>query len=121
MQRAVACRHWRETYTATTRPDGTVVEGYVDLIYRDDDGSLVVIDYKARRSSRRSTVRARTQFPPEHCPRERRTTARSCRPMWTCSVPPPVRRHSAGAVVAAPVERRGHLSANSGGGPPLDR
>lgn len=46
MQRAVACRHWRETYTATTRPDGTVVEGYVDLIYRGDDGSLVVIDYK---------------------------------------------------------------------------
>ncbi len=64
MQRAVACRHWRETYTATTRPDGTVVEGYVDLIYRDDDGSLVVIDYKARRSSRRSTVRASGALPP---------------------------------------------------------
>jgi len=46
VQRAVARRHWRETYTATTRSDGTVVEGYVDLIYREDDGSLVVIDYK---------------------------------------------------------------------------
>ncbi len=46
VQRAAACRHWRETYTATTRPDGTVVEGYVDLIPREDDESLVVIDYK---------------------------------------------------------------------------
>ena len=46
VQRAVESRHWRETYTATTRPDSTVVEGYVDLIYREDDGSLVVIDYK---------------------------------------------------------------------------
>jgi RecB family exonuclease len=26
--------------------DGTVLEGYVDLVYREDDGSLVVVDYK---------------------------------------------------------------------------
>ena len=26
--------------------DGVVLEGYVDLIYREDDGSLVVVDYK---------------------------------------------------------------------------
>ena len=26
--------------------DGTVLEGFVDLVYRDDDGSLVVVDYK---------------------------------------------------------------------------
>jgi len=28
------------------QPDGTVLEGFVDLIYREDDGSLVVVDYK---------------------------------------------------------------------------
>jgi ATP-dependent exoDNAse (exonuclease V) beta subunit len=26
--------------------NGTVLEGYVDLIFRDDDGSLKVVDYK---------------------------------------------------------------------------
>ena len=31
---------------ATLNDDGTVLEGYVDLIFRDDDGSLVVVDYK---------------------------------------------------------------------------
>jgi ATP-dependent exoDNAse (exonuclease V) beta subunit len=35
---------WRESYVATTIGD-RVVEGYVDLIYRRDDG-LVVVDYK---------------------------------------------------------------------------
>jgi ATP-dependent exoDNAse (exonuclease V) beta subunit len=45
--RAAAVRqHWRETYVATVDEDGTVLEGYVDLLYRDDDGTLVVVDYK---------------------------------------------------------------------------
>jgi len=26
--------------------DGTVLEGFVDLIYREDDGRLVIVDYK---------------------------------------------------------------------------
>ena len=26
--------------------NGTVLEGFVDLIYREDDGSLVIVDYK---------------------------------------------------------------------------
>ncbi|MFI2294477.1 3'-5' exonuclease [Isoptericola sp. NPDC019571] len=45
VERAAAREHWRETYVGTV-DDGTVLEGYVDLIYRDDDGSLVVVDYK---------------------------------------------------------------------------
>lgn len=45
--RAAAAReHWRETYVGTVGDDGAVLEGYVDLIYRDDDGTLVVVDYK---------------------------------------------------------------------------
>jgi ATP-dependent helicase/nuclease subunit A len=46
VKRAAAREHWRETYVGTSRPDGVVVEGYVDLIYRDDDGTLVIVDYK---------------------------------------------------------------------------
>jgi hypothetical protein len=36
--------HWRETYVAVPL-DGIALEGYVDLVYRDDEG-LVVVDYK---------------------------------------------------------------------------
>jgi ATP-dependent exoDNAse (exonuclease V) beta subunit len=42
--RAAARPHWRETYSATVI-GGKVLEGVIDLLYRDDDG-LVVVDYK---------------------------------------------------------------------------
>lgn len=44
--RAAAREHWRETYVGTVRADGTILEGYIDLVFRDDDGTLVVVDYK---------------------------------------------------------------------------
>src|SRR5690606_7025767 len=37
--------HWRELYVGMPLPGGRVLEGYVDLLYRRDDG-LVVVDYK---------------------------------------------------------------------------
>ncbi len=46
VQRAAARSHWRETYVGTVLDDGTVLEGFIDLVYREDDGSLVVVDYK---------------------------------------------------------------------------
>jgi ATP-dependent helicase/nuclease subunit A len=46
VKRAAASQHWRETYVGTVRADGTILEGYVDLIYREEDGSLTVVDYK---------------------------------------------------------------------------
>ena len=46
VKRAAARDHWRESYVGMVRPDGTVLEGFVDLIYREDDGSLVIVDYK---------------------------------------------------------------------------
>jgi ATP-dependent helicase/nuclease subunit A len=46
VKRAAASQHWRETYVGTVRDDGTILEGYVDLIYRENDGSLTVVDYK---------------------------------------------------------------------------
>ena len=44
VQRAASGRFWRETYVAVPLGDITL-EGYVDLVYRDGDG-LVVVDYK---------------------------------------------------------------------------
>jgi ATP-dependent helicase/nuclease subunit A len=45
--RAAAREHWREMPLAGTSPAGTlVVEGIADLVYREDDGSLVIVDYK---------------------------------------------------------------------------
>ena len=44
VRRAAASRHWRESYVATVVGD-RVLEGIVDLLYRDDDG-LVIVDYK---------------------------------------------------------------------------
>jgi ATP-dependent helicase/nuclease subunit A len=46
VKRAAARPHWRESWAATAQPDGTVLEGIVDLIYREDDGQLVIVDYK---------------------------------------------------------------------------
>jgi ATP-dependent helicase/nuclease subunit A len=45
VQRAASRAHWKETYVGTV-VDGVLLEGYVDLLYREDDGSLVVVDYK---------------------------------------------------------------------------
>lgn len=46
VRRAAEREHWRESYVGTVEEDGTVLEGFVDLIYREDDGSLVSVDYK---------------------------------------------------------------------------
>lgn len=46
VKRAAFRPHWRECYLGTVRADGTVLEGIVDLLYREDDGSYVVVDYK---------------------------------------------------------------------------
>ncbi|MBE3076385.1 MAG: UvrD-helicase domain-containing protein [Actinobacteria bacterium] len=46
VKRAAVREHWRESYVGMVQQDGTVLEGFVDLIYREDDGSLVIVDYK---------------------------------------------------------------------------
>ncbi len=44
VRRAASRPHWREVYVGCPLGDG-VLEGFVDLLYRDDDG-LVVVDHK---------------------------------------------------------------------------
>jgi ATP-dependent exoDNAse (exonuclease V) beta subunit len=46
VKRAAVREHWRESYVGMVEADGTVLEGFVDLVYREDDGSLVIVDYK---------------------------------------------------------------------------
>jgi ATP-dependent exoDNAse (exonuclease V) beta subunit len=42
---AVAQPHWKEMFVAAPLPDGTTLEGYLDLVHRSTEG-LVVVDYK---------------------------------------------------------------------------
>ncbi|MFA9446567.1 UvrD-helicase domain-containing protein [Egicoccus sp. AB-alg6-2] len=51
IQAAARGQRWRETYVATTIGD-TTLEGYLDLLYRDADGCLVVVDHKTASSAR---------------------------------------------------------------------
>ncbi|GAB90606.1 UvrD-helicase domain-containing protein [Gordonia rhizosphera] len=47
VRRSAEREHWREIKLAGLGPDGTtVIEGIADLVYREDDGSLVIVDYK---------------------------------------------------------------------------
>ena len=46
VKRAATREHWRESYVGMVQDDGTVLEGFVDLVYREDDGRLVIVDYK---------------------------------------------------------------------------
>lgn len=44
---AATREHWQEMQLAGMSPNETiVVEGIADLVYREDDGSLVIVDYK---------------------------------------------------------------------------
>lgn len=49
--------HHKETYVGT-RIGGQLIEGYIDLLYREDDGSLAVIDYKTDADPSPETVQA---------------------------------------------------------------
>jgi len=46
--RAATRRHWREVYVSAPVGDGGVLEGFVDLLF-EDEGALVVVDYKTDR------------------------------------------------------------------------
>jgi ATP-dependent exoDNAse (exonuclease V) beta subunit len=42
---ATAGPFWREVYACTPTPDGRLLEGYIDLLYRSPEG-MVIVDYK---------------------------------------------------------------------------
>ncbi len=45
VRRAATRPHWREVYVCAPMPGGRLLEGYLDLLWRDEDG-LVVLDHK---------------------------------------------------------------------------
>lgn len=59
--RASARPHWRESYIGTVEEDGTVLEGFVDLIFHEEDGKLTVVDYKTDHV-RPEALKTRTTF-----------------------------------------------------------
>ncbi len=48
VREAARRRHWRELYVGAPVAD-TLIEGFIDLLYEDADGGLVVVDYKTDR------------------------------------------------------------------------
>ena len=58
---AATRRHWRESYVGTTVVNGVILEGYLDLVYEDHDGSLVIVDYKTD-AVPSAALRRRTSF-----------------------------------------------------------
>lgn len=59
IREAAGRQHWREVY-ACAPIDGRLLEGYVDLLYRGDDG-LVVVDYKTSATSDSAEVDRRVE------------------------------------------------------------
>ena len=57
--RAAARSHWREVYVGVPYGDG-VLEGYIDLLYRDE-GALVVVDYKTDAWSSEADLAAKVE------------------------------------------------------------
>jgi len=50
-------RAWRESYVSAPIGDkGVILEGYVDLLFEDDGGSLVIVDYKTDRTNEAAEV-----------------------------------------------------------------
>jgi ATP-dependent exoDNAse (exonuclease V) beta subunit len=56
---AAAARHWREVFVGAAVA-GTTVEGFVDLLYEDGDG-LVVVDWKTDAVDDRATLAAKVE------------------------------------------------------------
>jgi ATP-dependent helicase/nuclease subunit A len=50
LQARATSRRWREVPVAAPIGDGRLVEGYIDLLFEDADGGLIVVDYKTDRA-----------------------------------------------------------------------
>lgn len=61
VRRAATRQHWRESFVGRAIDDGTVVEGFVDLMYREEDGTIVVVDCKTD-DIPAAAIRVRTEY-----------------------------------------------------------
>lgn len=58
---AATHEHWAETFVGTVDSDGRVLEGFVDLTFRDAEGKVTIVDYKTD-AIPAGALGARTQF-----------------------------------------------------------
>lgn len=58
IREAATAEHWKESFVGTIDPDDVVLEGFVDLIFRRDTGTLVIVDYKTETWCRMPRSRA---------------------------------------------------------------
>ncbi|GAB3488137.1 UvrD-helicase domain-containing protein [Flexivirga lutea] len=61
VRHAAGRRNWREMYVATPLEGGQILEGIIDLLFEEDDGSLVIVDYKTDQVPE-AALAARTAF-----------------------------------------------------------
>jgi ATP-dependent helicase/nuclease subunit A len=62
MAARAATRRWRELYVAAPVGDrGRLIEGYIDLLFEDERGELVVVDYKTDAALETAVERYRLQ------------------------------------------------------------
>ncbi|MDP9417587.1 MAG: PD-(D/E)XK nuclease family protein, partial [Actinomycetota bacterium] len=65
LRAAAERRHWKEVFVSA-RLDGRHVEGFVDLLVEEPDGSLTVVDYKTDRVDDDATLAAKVeQYTPQ--------------------------------------------------------
>lgn len=62
VRRAFDTEHWSELYVGALEHDGVVLEGFIDLLFRDADGSLVIVDYKTDTITDASALAERTTY-----------------------------------------------------------
>jgi len=43
---ASQAKHWKEVYVAAPFTEEKLIYGYIDLVFQDDNGNLVIVDYK---------------------------------------------------------------------------
>jgi ATP-dependent exoDNAse (exonuclease V) beta subunit len=79
VQRAASRPHWRETYVGTVVGD-RVLEGFIDLVYEDDDG-LVIVDYKTDTVPAAALDRRMAYYRPQVAAYVSGLAAATCRPV----------------------------------------
>ncbi len=61
IREAARQRHWRELYVAA-EVEGRLLEGFIDLLYEEADGSFVIVDYKTHASDDRPDLAAKPGY-----------------------------------------------------------
>lgn len=59
---AFRLEHWSEMYVGMLEEDGVVLEGFIDLVFRDESDRLTILDFKTDTVSDAGTLRERATY-----------------------------------------------------------